>query len=116
MRPIVDKQLGRWYFGFNPTMERSFHGENVHSGVEFSPNFKVGFDVTKKVTAGIEYYGSLGPIGGIDALRDQQQQIFPVIDLNLAPEWEVNFGLGVGMTHGTDRLIAKMILGYRFNF
>jgi hypothetical protein len=40
----------------------------------------------------------------------------PCCSLNLAPEWEVNFGLGVGMTRSTDHLIAKVILGYRFNF
>lgn len=116
IRPIIDKQMGRLYWSFNPTVDRSFHGENVHKGVEFSPNFKIGYDVTKKITAGFEYYGALGPITGFDPLRDQQQQIFPTIDLNLAPQWEVNFGLGIGMTHSTDHLIAKMILGYRFNF
>src|SRR6266446_3455576 len=24
MRPIIDKQLGRWYLSFNPTLDRSF--------------------------------------------------------------------------------------------
>jgi hypothetical protein len=116
IRPIVDKQLGPWYLAFNPALERSFHGVSVHSGMVFSPGLKVGYDITKKVNAGFEYYGSIGPITGFDALSDQQQQFFPTIDLNLAPQWEVNFGLGVGMTHSTDHIIAKMILGYRFNF
>ncbi len=48
--------------------------------------------------------------------EQQQQQIFPAIDLNLSPKWEVNFGMGVGVTHSTDHLIAKMILSYRFDF
>jgi len=49
-------------------------------------------------------------------LEKRQQQIFPAIDLNLSPKWEVNFAVGVGVTRSTDHLIAKMILGYRFNF
>ena len=48
IRPIVDKKIGRWYLSFNPTLERSLHGENVNKGVEFSPNAKVSFDFTKK--------------------------------------------------------------------
>ena len=52
----------------------------------------------------------------IVALNQQQHQILPAIDLNLSPKWEVNFGLGVGLTRSTDHLIAKMILGYRFDF
>jgi len=46
----------------------------------------------------------------------RQQQIFPAIDLNPSPKWEVNFGLGVRITRSTDHLIGKMILGYRFGF
>ena len=50
---------------------------------------------------------------GFDLLHDQQQQLIPAIDLNLSPNWEFNLGVGVGMTHGTDHLLVKMILGYR---
>jgi hypothetical protein len=112
----VDKKQGRWYWSLNPTLDRSFHGPGVRQGVVFSPNFKASYDVTPKVAAGFEYYGSVGPVTGFDPVSQQQHQIFPAIDLNLAPQWEVNFGLGVGMTRSTDHLIAKMILGYRFNF
>jgi len=116
IRPIIDKQIGKWYLSFNPSMDRSFHGESVHKGVEFSPNFTVGYDFTKKINGAIEYYGAVGPITGFDPVTDQQQQIFPAINLNLSPKWEINFGVGVGVTAGSDHLIAKMILGYRFDF
>jgi hypothetical protein len=114
IRPIVDKQLGRLYLSFNPTFDRAIHGPDVKRGFEFSPNFKLGWDFTKKINGGFEYYGALGPVTGFDPLRDQQQQLFPSIDLNLSPAWEFNFGVGVGMTHGTDHLIVKMIIGRRF--
>jgi hypothetical protein len=39
--------------------------------------------------------GSAGPVTGFDAVLQQEHQIFPAIDLNIAPQWEVNFGLGV---------------------
>jgi len=116
LRPIVDKQVGRWYFSFNPTFDKSIHGASASQGFVFSPNVKLSYDITKKVTAGFEYYGSLGPVTGFDPLAQQQQQFFPAIDLNLSPKWEVNFGLGVGVTRSTDHLIGKMILGYRFDF
>jgi hypothetical protein len=114
LRPIVDKQIGRWYLSFNPALDRSFHGASVHKGVEFSPNFKAGFDFTKKINAGLEYYGALGPVTCFDPLRDQMQQIMPTIDLNLSPKWEFNFAVGVGVTRSTDHLLVKMILGRRF--
>ncbi|MEP6716701.1 MAG: hypothetical protein ABJC09_14110 [Terriglobia bacterium] len=116
LRPIIDKQLGRWYLSFNPTIDRAFHGPGIAAGVTFSPNFKAGYDVTKKVNVGIEYYGSLGPVTGFDPIHDQQQQIIPAIDLNLSPDWEFNAGIGVGVTGATDHLIVKFIVGRRFNF
>ena len=80
----------------------------------FSPNFKAGWDFTKKINAGIEYYGSLGPVTGFDPFRYQEEQIVPAIDLNLSPKWEFNFGVGIGITQATDHLLIKMILGRRF--
>jgi hypothetical protein len=116
MRPIIDQQIGRWYWAFNPTFDKSFHGESVHQGFVFSPNLKFSYDFTKKISGGFEYYGSVGPATDFSPIDQQQHQMFPTIDLNLSPNWEVNFGLGVGVTRSTDHLIAKMILGYRFNF
>jgi hypothetical protein len=116
IRPIVDKQMGRWYWSLNPSFDRSFHGESANKGFEFSPNFKFSYDVTKKIAAGLEYYGAMGPVTGFDPLAQQQHQIFPALDLNLAPQWEINIGVGDGFTRSTDRLIVKWILGYRFNF
>jgi len=116
MRPIVDQKVGRWYWSLNPTFDRSFHGPGVSQGMVFSPNFKFSYDFTPKISGGFEYYGAVGPITGFDPVSQQQHQIFPVVDLNLAPQWEINFGLGIGVTRSTDHLIAKLILGYRFDF
>jgi hypothetical protein len=116
IRPIIDKKLGPWYLSFNPTFDRALHGPDVSRGFEFSPNAKVSFDINPKVALGMEYYGALGPVDGFDALHNQQQQFFPSIDLNVSPQWEINFGVGVGVTHGTDHIIIKGILGRRFSF
>lgn len=116
LRPIVDKTLGRWYLSFNPSFDKSFHGPSQNLGFVFSPNFKVSYDITKKIAGGVEYYGSLGPVTGFDPVSQQQQQIIPAIDLNFSEKWEFNFGVGVGVTRATDHLLAKMILGYRFDF
>jgi hypothetical protein len=92
------------------------HAWHETIGDHIRPRFRVkaGYDITKKINAGFEYYGALGPFTGFDMLRDQQQQIFPCVDLNVSPNLEFNFGVGVGMTQGTDHLIVKMILGRRF--
>jgi len=114
IRPIIDKQIGPWYFAFNPVLDQSLKGPGTKTGVEFSPNAKVAVDLTKVVSPGIEYYGGIGPLDNFNATRHQQHLLFGVVDLNVDPRWEINFGVGVGLTHDSDGLIIKMILGRRF--
>jgi len=116
IRPIIDKKVARWYLSFNPTLDKSIHGASVPQGWVFSPNAKVSYDFNKVISAGVEYYGSVGPVGNPDPLALQQQQIFPGVDLNVSPEWELNFGVGWGVTRSTDHLIIKAIVGRRFDW
>lgn len=116
IRPIVDNQKGRLYWSINPALERSFHGPGVKLGLDFAPGVKISWDFTKVFTGGIEYYADYGSIRDIAPLHDQQQMIFPAVDLNVSPEWEINFGVGVGPTAATDHWIAKVIIGRRFNW
>jgi hypothetical protein len=76
-------------------------------GVVFWPNLKFSYNFTGKVAGGLKYYGSVRPVTGIDPVAQQQQQIFSAIDLNIAPQWEINFGLVVGVTRATDRLVLS---------
>jgi hypothetical protein len=116
IRPIFDKQLGRWYLAFNPALERSFHGPSVPQGVTFAPAVKVSYQFTRRLQGGFEYYGDTGPVTGFDPLYAQQQQFYPTIDYDFGPAWEFNFGVGVGVTRSTDHLIVKAIVGHRFRF
>ncbi len=116
IRPIVDKQIGPWYVAVNPALERSFHGPGVNQGVDFSPAAKFSYNFTNKIAGGLEYYASYGSLGGFEALRNQEQQFFPTIDVNFGPQWEFNFGVGIGSTGSTDHLIIKCIVGRRFSW
>ena len=116
IRPIIDKQLGPWYFAFNPALERSFHGPSVPAGLTFAPAAKFSYQFNKVLAGGLEYYADYGPLTGFDPFYQEQQQFFPAVDVDLGPAWELNFGVGVGVTRSTDHLIVKMILGRRFNF
>jgi hypothetical protein len=105
IRPIVDKQTGRWYFAVNPALERAWHGPDVKLGIDFSPAVKISYDFTKKIAGGLEYYADYGSVTSIASFHDQQQQFFPAIDLNVSPDWEINFGVGIA---------SKIALCHRF--
>lgn len=116
IRPIVDKQIGRWYLATNPALERTWHGPDVNLGLDLAPAAKVSYNFTRRVAGGIEYYADYGSLTSPASLHNQQQQIFPAIDLDVSPKWEINFGVGVGATASTDHWIVKGILGRRFDW
>ena len=116
IRPIIDKQVGRWYYAVNPVLDRTLHGPDVKLGLDFSPAAKISYDFTKVIAGGLEYYADYGSITNIASLHNQQQQFFPAVDLNVSPKWEINFGVGIGPTAATDHWIIKGILGRHFDW
>jgi hypothetical protein len=116
IRPIVDRQQGRLYWSINPTFDRALHGPGVADGFNFAPNAKISWDFTKILAGGLEYYAAYGDLRNISSLHDQQQQIFPSIDLDVSPVWEINCGVGIGATASTDHWVFKFILGRRFTW
>lgn len=113
IRPIIDKKINKIYLSFNPTLDQSFKGPDQNRGLIWSPNLKASYDVTKVVALGFEYYGSTGPFFNPDPYKEQDHQIFVAGDLNFDPNWEVNFGYGIG-SQTADKSIIKLIIGRRF--
>ncbi len=113
IRPIIDKTLGKWYLSLNPTFDKSIHGLNSSKGYIFSPNVKASYNVNKDWAPGLEYYGSVGGLFNFLPFKQQQQQLFAVIDINTWPDWELNFGYGQAFTNAADNGIIKIIVGYR---
>lgn len=131
--PIVDQTAGKWYWSINSTMQWDIHSvpaprgdtplqrqayyRNVAPrGVTFGPAATLTYQPGKLYNFGIEYYSYYGEFGDLVSLHNQQQQVFPVVNLFVSPKWEINIGAGWGATAGTDHLIVKGILGRYFNW
>jgi hypothetical protein len=111
IRPIIDKTIGKWYFGFNPNMDFVVSGDN--KGIGLSPQFKTVYTIKQKFGFGIEYYGGLGNFNDIQPLEMQEHLIGPMIDLYLHPMWEINGGFLFGLTKNSNQHILKILLGRR---
>ena len=115
VRPIVDKQWGRFYLAFNPTFGISIRSDSNQHIPGFEPNIKTSYTFNK-VAIGLEYYGDVGLINDIPRFSQQSHALFVVVDLNVDPRWEINFGPGFGLTKNTDHFILKLIVGRRINW
>jgi hypothetical protein len=113
IRPIFDRQDGRLYVAINPDMSLAVKGPDAGSPPAFEPIAKAGWDFTKQVQAGVEYYAETGTVKHFDPLSDQHHILFGAADLNVSPDWEINFGVGHGLTGTSEQWIVKTIIGYR---
>ncbi len=114
IRPIFERQRGRLYLSINPDMSLPIKGPDAGSAPAFEPIGKVGWDLSKKLAAGIEYYSETGTVKHIEPLSDQHHILFGAADLNVSPDWELNFGVGRGLTGTSEHWVVKSIVGYRF--
>lgn len=114
IRPIFERQAGRLYVSLNPSLSVATKGPEAGSAPGFEPSFKVGWDFTKEINAGVEYYAETGPVKHFDPWSDEHHIVFPALDLNVSPDWELNFGVGRGLTGTSEHWIVKAIVGRRF--
>ncbi len=114
IRPILEHEQGRFYLSINPVVGKALKGPDSDAGPDFEPGVKVAWNVTRVIAAGIEYYGATGELTNFEPGPEQRHMIFPTIDLEVSPDWELNFGIGRGLTGASEHWVMKSIIGYRF--
>ena len=119
LRPIIDQTLGDFYWAINPTVGWALKGADAGkgaSGMIFNPSFKVQWNVSKLIGAGVEYYGTTGSINRLAPRAEQSHIIYPSLDFDFSENWEFNIGYGVRVAGTGDHDIVKIIVGRRFPF
>jgi hypothetical protein len=110
IRPIVGVRSADYEFIVNPIVDIGF-GKNGEA--DFAPAARLARKVAQDTFVGLEYYADFGKIGNFAGLADQQHTLFAVTDFKLGV-FDVNFGVGYGLTPASDRLVIKTIIGYAF--
>jgi len=95
---IVERRFGALQLLANSTFERDLAGPQ-HEW-EFEPRARAGFDVTRTVTLGLEYYGAF-------EAAIQKHQYYPTAELRLGDDMTLQVGVGFGGPSAGDRLIFK---------
>jgi hypothetical protein len=107
IRPIIGVRKGDYEFIVNPIVDIGF-GRN--GDMVFAPAARLARNFGENFALGIEYYSDFGPFPNFVSLNEQQHNIYAVVDFKIG-RIDVNAGVGYGLTPGSDRLMAKMIIG-----
>jgi hypothetical protein len=120
-RPIAGYYDGTWLFDINPIFGYALSGaDKLRPDLE--PAGKVGFNTQKGFMLGLEYYAGFGYLSNPSPVKQQDHLLILTFDRiaprdHVGPEspWELNVGLGYGLTEATpQRWIAKAIVGRSF--
>jgi len=107
LRPILEKDFGRLAVTANPIFEKVLAGAGHNQGFEFGYDAEVAWRGARLMSPGLEFYGGTGLLDHMDPVRGQQHYLFPVVWGELPCGIEYNFGVGKGLTKGSDQTIFK---------
>jgi hypothetical protein len=113
IRPIVALTLPKFLFAINPIL-----GVPLSSGARDGPHFEPALSakgrLSERVALGLEYYAGLGPLGAVLPAREQDHYLFGAGDYDLGAGFDLNLGVGVGISEASDPLTFKAIVAYEF--
>jgi hypothetical protein len=106
VRPIIGWHLKPVNIIFNPIVDTAYDG---FSNLEFVPATRIDYNFASGWAVAAEEYDDFGPVHEFLPLNEQVHQLYGVVDKTWK-SWDVEFGVGVGMTDASDRLTLKLIV------
>lgn len=110
IRPIIGVRNKEWELIVNPIIDI---GIGTLGEADFAPAARLARNLGDDRFVGLEYYADFGRIGNFLPISQQSHQLFAVSDFKLGV-FDVELGIGSGLTSGSDRLVTKAIIGYSF--
>jgi hypothetical protein len=112
-RPIIGAHLGRWDLIYNPIMDTDYTGGL--GGLQYNPAGRVAYNVNDKWAVAFEEYDGFGTFSQMYPLHEQFHEAWAVMDHTSDKLVNVEAGVGVGLTAGSDRLTFKLMLSRDIN-
>ena len=113
IRPIIGAHLGAWDLIYNPIMDTDYTGGL--GGLQYNPAGRIAYNVNDKWAVAYEEYDGFGTFRQIAPLHDQFHESWAVMDYTSHKFIDIETGVGVGWTAGSDRVTLKLMLSRDLN-
>jgi hypothetical protein len=107
IRPIVGWHLQSFDIIVNPILDTAYDGLK---NLEFAPSIRVAYKPTSRLAIAAEEYADYGPLHGFHPAREQGHQLYGVVDYAMPKLFDIEAGVGFGLTQASDDLTFKLIL------
>jgi hypothetical protein len=112
LKGIYGYRTERWLFAVNSNFDWAWSGQ-VNAPVSLEIDSKVAYKTDDGPQVGMESYNELGPLRHLGPLNKFSQTLYAVIDTQVGP-FDLNAGIGYGLTSVSDRWVFKFILGIHY--
>jgi hypothetical protein len=112
LKGIYGYRSGRWTYAGNANFDWSLSGQ-VSSPVAFEIDSKIAYQTHSGYHVGVESYNELGPVRHVGQFNQRGQTLYAVVDTTLG-KFDLNAGIGRGLTTTSDRWLLKFIVGTHF--
>jgi hypothetical protein len=109
LKGIFGFRKGPWTVAVNPNLDWTVSGPHP-APLSLEIDTKIAYELKKDLLVGIESYNELGEFRRFGRLNEQSEMLYGVIDTTLW-RFDINFGVGYGLTSPSDRWVIKMIVG-----
>ena len=111
IRPIIGWHLGKFDIIVNPIFDNSWKG---FKNLDFAPSARLAYNFSKTWAVAVEEYADFGVIHHFLPFDQQSHQVYGVVDYKGEP-FNVEAGLGFGLTGSSDHLVVKLMLSRDLN-
>ena len=108
VRPIIGWHLKPIDIIINPIVDTAYDGLG---NLEFVPAARIGYNIKSGWTLAAEEYDDYGPVSEFLPRTQQVHQFYGVVDRTWKA-WDIEVGVGVGLTNGSDHLTFKLIVAH----
>lgn len=112
IRPIIGYRDKNWLADINPILDANLSA-NTSRVPALEPAVKVSRHLQGETWAGLEYYGSYGPIKHLSQGADQSHYLFGAVDFAYRG-YDFNLGIGRGYAAADDKWVIKGIIAFPF--
>ena len=111
IKGILGYRTGPWTLAINPNIDWSLSQSGSPATVQV--DLKVNYTVESKTQIGVESYNEFGPIRNLSTSVTNSRILFAVVDRDFGG-FDLNAGLGRGISQAADKWVVKFILGTNF--
>jgi hypothetical protein len=110
LTPILGFNYQAWQLILSPTVVT---GIGAGATTALAPAARLTRSISEDFDVGIEYASALGQLGSISPLVQQSHIVYGITDFKLAG-FEINLGIGYGLTTASRGLAAKIGVSHGF--